>query len=77
MSKVRKLRLWVTGREMPKDKLMFRVTHNEWVKSMNFINREHPKWEMIIVYDKESNEELKRYYNYDNKKTFPTSIHEV
>lgn len=72
----RKLRIWVTGRELEKN-LMYRVTHKEWVKTMNYINRQYPLWEMVIIYDRESNEELKRYYNYDNKKTFPISIHEV
>lgn len=75
MSNDSKVRLWVTGREMEKN-LMYRVTRKEWVKTMKYIDANY-KWEMVIIYEKESNLELKRYYNYDNKKTFPESIHEI
>lgn len=70
------VRVWVTGRQMPKN-LQYNTTKVGWVKTCQFVNKEHPLWEMIVIYEKESNTELKRYYNYDNKKTFPQSIYEI
>lgn len=76
MNKGKKVRLWITGRQL-KSNLVFNVTKKEWVKTLNYVNSTYPLWEMVVIYDKESNTELKRYYNYDNKKTFPVSPDEI
>lgn len=44
---------------------------------MNYINTTYPEWQMIIVFDKTTGTELKRCYNFDNKKTFPQSTNEL
>lgn len=75
-----KLRVWVTSNE---DKtfstgsktLVFNVKRKEFFKLMQFIDREHKIWTMVIVYSKiggKTGTELKRYYNFDKKRTFPT-----
>lgn len=71
-----KVRVWVTGRKLEKH-LTYNVTRKEWVKTIDYVNGKYPLWEMIIIYDKESNNELKRYYNYDNKKTYPLGVDDI
>lgn len=72
----KKVRIWVTGKDLPKN-LIFRENRNGFMRTMNFINRAHTEWSMIIVYDKASGNELKRYFNFDNCKTFPMNASEV
>lgn len=72
----KKFKIWVTGREMDKN-MIYHTTIHQWIGTMNFINNKF-KWEMIIVFDNEgTNVEVKRYYNYDNKKSFPQSKNEI
>ena len=71
-----KVRVWVTGRGL-KTNLVYNVTRKEWVKTVDYVNEKYPLWEMIVIYEKESNSELKRYYNYDNKKTYPLGVDDI
>ena len=71
-----KIRVWVTS---DKDRtfstgsktLVFNIKKKEFIKLMKFIDSKHSIWTMAIVYIKSENTELKRYYNFENRRTFP------
>lgn len=47
---------------------------------MKFIDSKHSIWTMAIVYSKKGDStgtELKRYYNFENKRTFPADLSEI
>ncbi|MDM1399010.1 hypothetical protein HX049_17900 [Myroides odoratimimus] len=73
---IKKVRVWVLMPEGEQN-LQFNTTRTGWLKTCNYVKSNHPNWQMLVIYSKEDNRELNRYYNYNNKKTFPTSIYEI
>ena len=81
-----KIRVWVTS---DKDRtfstgsktLVFNIKKKEFLKLMKFIDSKHSQWTMAIVYSKQGDSkagtELKRYYNFENKRTFPADLSEI
>lgn len=80
-----KIRVWVTS---DKDRtfstgsktLVFNIKKKEFIKLMKFIDSKHSIWTMAIVYSKKGDStgtELKRYYNFENKRTFPADLSEI
>lgn len=79
-----KIRVWVTS---DKDRsfssgtktLVFNIKKKEFFRLMKFIDKDHSIWTMVIVYNKtggNTGTEIKRYYNFENKRTFPTGIND-
>lgn len=68
-----KVRLWVLMPENEQN-LQFNITRNQFMSCYKHILDKHPTWQQIRVYDKteKSNTLLFTYFNYNNKKVYPT-----
>lgn len=73
--------VWATGKNLnaPSGKNQVRYftrsKNNAWYETFEFMNKNYPQWEVSIIYIVEADgthtEKLK-YYNFDNKKTYPS-----
>lgn len=66
---MKKYRVWVKGKDLEKDCLVFHTTETQKKGTLNFINTKYPNWEIIIVYDKKTNDEVEKYVNNQKKPT--------
>lgn len=64
------LRIWVLTPNDTDTNLVFHTTSKGFMSTFNHIHSTH-SWLLIKVYDKKSNQQLKVYYNYDNRKVYP------
>lgn len=74
-----KIRVWICSNNNQEfstgsKTLVFNIKEKELYKLMLFVNEKHSIWTMAIVYSKmdKKEKEIIRYYNFPNKKTFPS-----
>lgn len=70
-----KYRIWASGKNMNKN-IILHETNRLWIRTIDYIHKTYD-WDLIIVYNAKENKELGRYYNFDNKKTYPKFVNEL
>lgn len=65
------IRVWVLTKAKDQINPQFHTTTKGFMSTYKHIQSNY-EWEMIKVYHKKTNQELKTFYNFHNRKEYPT-----